>query len=87
MTASTEEAQRELERRALRNVRGLVDRMEGAEARERRMQRRLLAVIAAIIAVIAVSVTWVVYRADQRARPPAAVEPDKLPPIKAGPRR
>lgn len=43
--APEDDAQRELEQRALRNVRGLVDRMEDLEAHDSRAQRRYLAAI------------------------------------------
>lgn len=38
----SDDAQRDLEQRALRNVRGLVDKMEGLEAIDKRHQRKLL---------------------------------------------
>ena len=39
---SPHDAQRELEQRALRNVRGLVDKVEGQEDAEKRAGRRML---------------------------------------------
>ena len=58
--ASGEDAQRELEQRALRNVRGLVDRMETEEILSRRTQLKLVAglvafVLVGLIAVVALS--------------------------------
>jgi hypothetical protein len=38
----TDDAQRELEQHALRNVRGLVDKMDSIEKLDKRAQRRLL---------------------------------------------
>ena len=49
----TEDAQRELEQRALRNVRVLVDRMEGEQALSRRKQLKLVAwLIAGVLVVL-----------------------------------
>ncbi len=42
MNSSREDAQRELEQRALRNVRNLVDRMEHDDQADRRTQKRIL---------------------------------------------
>ena len=47
----TEDAQRELEQRALRNVRGLVDRMEADETMSRRRQVKVLAALCAVVVV------------------------------------
>ena len=87
MTASTNDTQRELEQRALRNVRGLVDRIESAEESERRAQRRVFWVIAAIVVALCAALAWVVYRDGRNARPPAVIDPAKLPPIRPGPSR
>ena len=59
MSQPGEEAQRELERRALRNVRGLLDKMEDDEQVNRRGVVRL-AIIAVVAAVIctALFVAW-----------------------------
>ena len=43
------DAQREMEQRALRNVRGLVDRMESDERAMRESQRRMLGIAVAFI--------------------------------------
>ena len=58
--ATGDDAQRELEQRALRNVRGLVDRMETDETVSRRTQLRLvigvvLLVLLGLIGVVAMS--------------------------------
>lgn len=42
MSTSREDAQRELEQRALRNVRSLVDRIEQDDQADRRTQKRIL---------------------------------------------
>jgi len=44
-TPSQNDTQRELEQRALRNVRGLVDKMDNLDALDKRKQRRYLATI------------------------------------------
>jgi hypothetical protein len=63
MSSSGEDAQREMEQRALRNVRGLLDKMESQEEAERWSMRQFvvilgITVVAAAIA-IAVFVTFV----------------------------
>jgi hypothetical protein len=47
--ASGEDAQRELEQRALRNVRGLVDRMETEESLSRRTQLKLVGGLVVVV--------------------------------------
>ena len=42
MNAPSDDAQRDLEQRALRNVRGLVDKVEGQDLADKRSERRLL---------------------------------------------
>jgi len=42
MNTPTNDAQREMEQRALRNVRGLVDKVEGQDLADKRAERRLL---------------------------------------------
>ena len=89
MTSSAHDTQRDLERRALRNVRGLVDKMESAEQGERHTQRRVLVVLAVIVVALAAALGWAVYRdRDGRgARAPVVIDPAKLPPIRPGPAR
>lgn len=53
MSQPGHDAHREMEQRALRNVRGLLDRMEGEEQEERWKLRRFLIVIGVVIAVFA----------------------------------
>lgn len=45
----TEDAQRELEQRALRNVRGLVDRMDVEETLSRRKQLKVAGALVALV--------------------------------------
>jgi len=74
------DAQRELEQRALRNVRGLVDKMDAIEKIDRRTQIRLLAMIG-IGALIAVGViaAVVLFAPAQRAGTTITIEPAKPP--------
>jgi len=60
-TAPQDDAQRDLEQRALRNVRGLVDKMEDLEAHDTRTQRRyLLAIVGGgvLVCVALVLLLW-----------------------------
>ena len=61
-TVPPDDAQRDLERRALRNVRSLVDKLEGAERRGAEQNLRLVALVlagmAALVALGALAV-WV----------------------------
>ncbi|HUL94539.1 MAG TPA: hypothetical protein VLT89_00940 [Usitatibacter sp.] len=57
----TDDAQRDLEQRALRNVRGLVDKMEGLDAVDKSQQRRYmtgLVVGAIVFAAVLAGVLW-----------------------------
>jgi hypothetical protein len=49
MSTPNDEAQRNLERKALRNVRALVDKIEATDENRDRSARRLAAVIVAVI--------------------------------------
>jgi hypothetical protein len=73
-----EDAQRELEQHALRNVRGLVDRMENDEAAMRASQRKFVGVIAVALVVAVLGMLIVVNRGGSAQR---SVE---IPPPKAG---
>ena len=55
MTAAGNDAQRRMEQSALRNVRGLLDRMEKDDATERWTIRRFAIVIGIVIVVFAVA--------------------------------
>jgi hypothetical protein len=79
-----DDAQRDFEQRALRNVRGLVDKMEHVEHDDRRAQRRLLAGL--LVAMLAFAVAlglWLAFRGD--APRPVVIDPANLPPLKGGP--
>lgn len=73
------DAQRELEQRALRNVRGLVDRLEAEEASRRISMKWVAAVLVAVAAVLAAIVMASLDRRGGGAReievPPAAKPP------------
>jgi hypothetical protein len=74
----SDDAQRELEQRALRNVRGLVDKMETIERIDQGAQRRMLLwiVLGALVAVLILGgVVW--YSAHQQAGVPMVIEPLK----------
>jgi hypothetical protein len=86
MIMSSDDAQRQLERKALRNVRELVDKMENSYEADERTQKRLLVaiVIGAVLLALAIGAA-VVFSSD---RPePVAIDPSKLPPVRAGPPR
>ena len=60
-TVPPNDTQRELEQRALRNVRGLVDKMEDLDAHDSRTQRRyLLAIVVggALVCVVLAGLLW-----------------------------
>jgi hypothetical protein len=65
--ASGEDAQRELEQRALRNVRGLVDRMETEETLSRRTQLKLVVGLVVLVLVGLVAVVMVARQHESRA--------------------
>ena len=82
-----EDSQRELERHALRNVRGLVDKMESIERSDRRTERRLFAWVLVGVLAVAVVIGYVVWRsAAISGGKPVVIDPAKLPPIRPGPR-
>lgn len=81
-----DDAQRELEQRALRNVRGLVDKMDSIEAKASRNQKRMLVgLIIGATLVVGVIVATVVYISHKQTGKPVVIEPGKLPPIRPGP--
>ena len=82
-TPSSDEAQRELEQRALRNVRNLVDKIDAGEEHDARVQKRLLAAI--IVGAVLVAITLGVVVTRQEKPKPVVIDPAKLPPIKPGP--
>jgi ABC-type proline/glycine betaine transport system permease subunit len=64
MSQPGEDAQRDMERRALRNVRGLVDKIENDDALSRRAQMRTLIGMVLAAVVIAVVLGIVLSRRD-----------------------
>ena len=84
MSTSPHDAQRELEQRALRNVRGLVDKIEAGEHAERRTQRILFVTIIIIATVIAGGIVLGL-RQHSAEWKPVVIDPAKLPPITPGP--
>jgi hypothetical protein len=88
MDASNNDTQRELEQRALRNVRGLVDKMDAIDQVDKRADRRgfVVLVVVGLVAVAAI-VGTMVYISNKYDAPAAKVDPAKLPPIRPGPPR
>jgi hypothetical protein len=84
VNASSDDVQRELEQRALRNVRGLVENLEAGETTERRTQRRMLVVIIGIALVIALGIAVALSHHSAQNKP-VVIDPAKLPPITPGP--
>ena len=81
-----DDAQRDLEQRALRNVRGLVDKMETIEKMDRKTQKRLfLTIIAIAIVAGCVVVASVMYISSKQQGRPVVIDPAKLPPLPGGP--
>jgi hypothetical protein len=80
------DAQRELEQRALRNVRGLVDKMDNIEQVDHQRQKRLLLTIIGIAVVMgAIVVVSVNYMSGKQQGKPVVIDPKKLPPVQGGP--
>lgn len=86
MSTPGDEAQRELERRALRNVRRLVDKLENTDEADAKTQKRLLAVLVIGALVVAFAIGAAVVATHDRIVP-VVIDPAKLPPVQAGPRR
>jgi hypothetical protein len=80
------DAQRELEQRALRNVRGLVDKIDSIERIDNRSQKRMLtALIAGALLVVAAIVASVMYISSRESGKPVVIHPAKPPPSPPGP--
>ena len=75
------DAHRVMERRALRNVRGLVDRLQADEEASDRSHRRLVVVLAVIVIAIGAFVLATVYR------PPGEGRTIPVPPVTKAPGR
>lgn len=86
MSLPSDEAQRQLERKALRNVRELVDKMENSYEADSRTQKRLLIGIVIGAVLLALAIAAAVVFSGERTQPPA-IDPAKLPPVRAGPPR
>ena len=81
-----DDAQRELEQRALRNVRGLVDKMEGLDRIDERSQKRaLIGITIGALLGVAVIVGAIAYVSNRQEAKPVVIDPAKLPPITPGP--
>ena len=78
-----DDIQRELEQRALRNVRGLVDRIEDQDALDSRRQRRYLAGIVVGAAVAAALLAVGLWVAGKRQPGAVVIDTGKLPPAQA----
>jgi predicted metal-binding membrane protein len=70
----SDETQRELEQRALRNVRGLVDKMDGIERDDRRTQKRVLAALVVAVVLTVIASVWQMNRMAHRASDGRVVE-------------
>ena len=82
----TDDTQRELEQRALRNVRGLVDKMDAIDKVDKRADRRgFIALVVAGFVVVLGIVGAIVYISNKYDAPTAKIDPAKLPPIRPGP--
>ena len=62
----SEDIQRELEQRALRNVRGLVEKMDGIQRDERRTQKRVLGALAVAVLLTLLASIWLMDRIAHR---------------------
>jgi hypothetical protein len=86
MSMPGDEAQRELERRALRNVRRLVDKLESTDEADAHTQKRIVAalIFGALLLAVVLGAGVVSMRQEIT---PVAIDPAKLPPVRAGPPR
>ncbi len=84
---SEQDAQRELEQRALKNVRRLVEKIEHSDELETRKQKRLL--VGVLLAFVAVAVLFAmgISAYKRKAQSDIVIDVTKLPPVKAGPQR
>ncbi len=81
------DAQRDLEQRALKNVRGLVDKIERTDELEARKQKRVVVGVLGAFVVLAIvtGVALAVYKRNVQSE--VVIDVTKLPPVKAGPQR
>ena len=75
MSTPGDDAQRDMERRALRNVRGLIDRMENEDKLARRTQLRVF--VGLVIGVVAIAVVGALLMTRRPAGREVMVEPPK----------
>ena len=81
-----DDAQRELEQRALRNVRGLVEKMEGLDRIDQRSQKRtLIGITIGALVGVAVIVAAIAYVSSRQEENPVVIDPQKVPAIQPGP--
>lgn len=84
----SDDAQRSLEQHALRNVRGLVEKVETLEAADKRTERRMLKGLAIGVAVMVIAfVAAFAWISGKQAGKEVVIDPAKLPPLKGGPPR
>ncbi len=86
MSRPADDAQRDLERRALRNVRQLVEKLEQSDEVDARSQKRMLLAIIAGAVLLALAIAIAIFLAGDRPAP-IQIDPAKLPPVRAGPPR
>jgi hypothetical protein len=78
MNMPTDDAQRELEQRALRNVRGLVDKVESQDQADQRSERRMIVRFAiGVVVVIAALAGYLAYTASRNADKAVTIESNK----------
>jgi len=78
VSAPSDDAQREMEQRALRNVRGLVDKVEGLDADEKRRERRMLIALVVVALVGALGFAgWLAVRSDSSTGTTVTIQPAK----------
>ena len=68
------DTQRELEQRALRNVRGLVDKMEGIDALEKSQQRRYIKFLVLGVVAVAIVLGLLVLKGNHPAAPAVVID-------------
>ena len=84
---TSDPTQRELEQRALRNVRGLVDKIEQTDLLDARRQRKVLVRVALVALAIAVVAAVLIAMRPGRPATEVDIDPRELPPLKGGPQK
>jgi len=78
LSTPSDDAQRDMEQRALRNVRGLVDKVEGLDADEKRRERRMLIVLVVVALIGALGFAgWLAVRSDSSRETTVTIQPSK----------